>query len=114
NNTSKDFLNSIRYSSIIFTYRSTKSYCNFNRFHVNWSKSNRGGVQMANCIEMNGLQKLFGKKTAIKNIDLHIEEGEIFGLLGPSGAGKTMMIKMLTGELNKTSGEIQVLGKQPS
>ena len=43
---------------------------------------------MANCIEVNGLQKLFGKKTAIKNIDLHIEEGEIFGLLGPSGAGK--------------------------
>lgn len=69
---------------------------------------------MANCIEVNGLQKLFGKKTAIKNIDLHIEEGEIFGLLGPSGAGKTTMIKMLTGELNKTSGEIQVLGKQPS
>jgi len=69
---------------------------------------------MANCIEVNELQKLFGKKTAIKNIDLHIEEGEIFGLLGPSGAGKTTMIKMLTGELNKTSGEIQVLGKQPS
>src|SRR5699024_1822564 len=64
--------------------------------------------------EVNGLQKLFGKKIAIKNIDLHIEEGEIFGLLGPSGAGKTTMIKMLTGEVNKTSGEIQVLGKQPS
>lgn len=69
---------------------------------------------MTNCIEVNGLQKVFGKKTAIKNIDLHIEEGEIFGLLGPSGAGKTTMIKMLTGELNKTGGEIQVLGKRPS
>ena len=69
---------------------------------------------MTNCIEVKGLQKVFGTKTAIKNIDLQIEEGEIFGLLGPSGAGKTTMIKMLTGELNKTGGEIQVLGKQPA
>lgn len=69
---------------------------------------------MTNCIEVNGLQKTFGKKTAIKNIDLQIEEGEIFGLLGPSGAGKTTMIKMLTGELNRTKGDIQVLGKKPS
>src|SRR5699024_5666886 len=69
---------------------------------------------MTNCIEVKGLQKVFGTKTAIKNIDLQIEEGEIFGLLGPSGAGKTTMIKMLTGELNKTGGEIQVIGKQPA
>lgn len=69
---------------------------------------------MVNCIEVNGLQKTFGKKTAIKSIDLQIEEGEIFGLLGPSGAGKTTMIKMLTGELNKTAGQIEVLGKKPS
>src|SRR5699024_12061701 len=61
-----------------------------------------------------GLQKIFGTKKENKNIKLQIEEGEIFGLLGPSGARKTTMIKMLTGELNKTSGEIQVLGKQPS
>src|SRR5690625_6473200 len=60
---------------------------------------------MTNCIEVNGLQKVFGKNSAIKNIDLQIVEGEIFGLLGPSGAGKTTMIKMLTGELDKTAGD---------
>lgn len=68
---------------------------------------------MSNCIEITALQKTFGKKTAIDDISLQIKEGEIFGLLGPSGAGKTTMIKMLTGELNKTEGDIRVLGATP-
>src|SRR5690625_837442 len=65
------------------------------------------------CIEVNGLKKYFGLKKAVEDVSLQIKEGEIFGLLGPSGAGKTTMIKLLTGELNKTSGEIQVLGVGP-
>ena len=68
---------------------------------------------MESCIEVKGLKKTFGSKTAIKDVDLTIHEGEIFGLLGPSGAGKTTMIKMLTGELNKTAGNIHVLGTEP-
>lgn len=68
---------------------------------------------MSNCIEITALQKTFGTKTAIADISLQIKEGEIFGLLGPSGAGKTTMIKMLTGELNKTAGDIRVLGSTP-
>lgn len=66
------------------------------------------------CIEVKQLKRVFGSKTAIEDVSLQIKEGEIFGLLGPSGAGKTTMIKMLTGELNKTAGDICVLGKQPT
>lgn len=66
------------------------------------------------CIEVKGLKKVFGNNTAIQDVDLQIIKGEIFGLLGPSGAGKTTMIKMLTGELDKTAGDIRVLGMEPS
>ncbi|MDY0394402.1 ABC transporter ATP-binding protein [Virgibacillus halophilus] len=68
---------------------------------------------MGNIIEVKGLRKNFGRKNAINGVDFSVKEGEIFGLLGPSGAGKTTMIKLLTGELVKTDGDIQVLGKQP-
>jgi len=40
------------------------------------------------CIEINGLKKYFGLKKAVEDVSLQIKEGEIFGLLGPSGAGK--------------------------
>ncbi|HLR73627.1 MAG TPA: ABC transporter ATP-binding protein [Virgibacillus sp.] len=68
---------------------------------------------MTSCIEVESLKKEFGKKVALQQVDLRIYEGEIFGLLGPSGAGKTTMIKLLTGELDKTAGNISVLGLSP-
>lgn len=68
---------------------------------------------MTSCIEVKNLKKEFGKKVALQQVDLQINEGEIFGLLGPSGAGKTTMIKLLTGELDKTAGNINVLGLSP-
>lgn len=64
---------------------------------------------MINCIHVTGLKKSFASTTAIKHVDLQIKTGEIFGLLGPSGAGKTTIIKILTGELNADAGEIEVL-----
>lgn len=54
------------------------------------------------------------KKIAIKDFDLEIEEGEFIGLIGPNGAGKTTLIKMLTGIIYPTSGEVSVLGYNPS
>lgn len=69
---------------------------------------------MENIIEVNGLRKTFGQKTAIQDVSFNVKKGEIFGFLGPSGAGKTTMVKMLTGELGKTEGEIRVLGMEPS
>ncbi len=50
-------------------------------------------------------------KTAVNDITLSIERNEIFGILGPNGAGKTTMIKMLTGQLEPTSGQIFYDGK---
>lgn len=52
-----------------------------------------------------GLTKKFGAVTAVDNLDLEIGEGEIFGLVGPDGAGKTTMMRLLTGILDPTSGE---------
>lgn len=69
-----------------------------------------GGFQLENTIEVKGMQKVFGKQTAIKHVSFHVKKGEIFGLLGPSGSGKTTTIKILTGELAKTAGDVNVLG----
>ena len=53
----------------------------------------------------------FGEKEVLKGINLDIKAGEIFGLLGPSGAGKTTLINLLTGQIKHTEGEIEVSGK---
>jgi ABC-2 type transport system ATP-binding protein len=56
--------------------------------------------------------RLAGKINVVDHLDLHVEEGEIFGFLGPNGAGKTTTIKMLLGIIYPTSGEGFVLGKE--
>ncbi|MFC1623501.1 ATP-binding cassette domain-containing protein [Patescibacteria group bacterium] len=56
-------------------------------------------------------EKLFAK--AVKNISFNIEEGELVGFLGPNGAGKTTTLKMLSGILPPTDGEINILGYNP-
>lgn len=54
------------------------------------------------------------EKTAIKDFDFTMEEGELIGLIGPNGAGKTTLTKMFTGIIAPTSGEINVLGYYPN
>jgi ABC-type multidrug transport system, ATPase component len=61
-------------------------------------------------IEVKHLYKSFDNQTALKNLDFSIQAGEIFGFLGPSGAGKTTTIKILTGQLVASSGTATVLG----
>src|SRR5262249_21000869 len=57
------------------------------------------------------LTKQFGSFTAVRNVNLQIRYGEIYGLLGANGAGKTTTIKMLCGLLDPTEGEIQLVGE---
>jgi ABC-2 type transport system ATP-binding protein len=62
-------------------------------------------------IGADNLTKRFGDFQAVKNIDLQVSYGEIYGLLGANGAGKTTTIKMLCGLLPPTSGKMQLAGK---
>jgi ABC-type multidrug transport system ATPase subunit len=56
------------------------------------------------------LVRRFGKVTAVNDVSFRVEQGEIFGFLGPNGSGKTTVIKLLTGLLPLTSGSAQVEG----
>lgn len=66
---------------------------------------------MKNSIEILNVGKKFGDRTVLKELSVSIKEGEIFGLLGPSGAGKTTLIKILTGQIPATNGTAKVLDK---
>jgi ABC-2 type transport system ATP-binding protein len=57
-----------------------------------------------------GLCRKFGEFTAVDDMNLAVAPGQFFGFLGPNGAGKSTTIKMLTGLLAPTSGEVQILG----
>ncbi|GAB4533737.1 MAG: ATP-binding cassette domain-containing protein [Pleurocapsa sp.] len=64
-------------------------------------------------IEVEGLHKQYGKLAAVKGIDFTVRQGEIFGLIGPDGAGKTTTFQILAGVMEATAGKIAVLGKPP-
>lgn len=62
-------------------------------------------------ITVEKITKRFGNKTALNQIQFNVHKGEIFGFLGPSGAGKTTLINILTGQLKADEGMTQLLGK---
>ncbi|WP_435359636.1 ABC transporter ATP-binding protein [Haloarchaeobius sp. DFWS5] len=62
-------------------------------------------------IETDSLTKAYDGETAVRDIDLHIESGEVYGFLGPNGAGKTTTMRMLTTLTRPTSGEARVAGQ---
>lgn len=64
-------------------------------------------------LECRNLVKGYGKKEALKGINLTINRGRIVGLLGPNASGKTTLIKLANGLLTPTSGEILIDGKAP-
>jgi ABC-2 type transport system ATP-binding protein len=59
-----------------------------------------------NAIETHGLTREYGKLTAVKNLNLTVPQGSLYGLIGPNGAGKTTTLRMLAGLLEPTDGEI--------
>lgn len=64
-------------------------------------------------IEINHLTKEFGQLTALDSVALELEKGQIVGLLGPNGSGKTTLIKIMTGMLTPTAGNVTINGMEP-
>ncbi len=62
-------------------------------------------------IQCANVYKSFADKTVLSGVNFDIPSGEIFGLLGPSGAGKTTLIKILTGQLAYEAGSVRILGE---
>ena len=61
-------------------------------------------------LELKNVSKSFGKRKVIDNLNLEVQEGEIYGFLGPNGSGKTTTIKMILKLISSDSGEIKVNG----
>lgn len=67
---------------------------------------------MSDCIiETRGLTKRYGDQVSVSNLDLHVQKGRIYGLLGRNGAGKTTTMKMLLGLTAPTSGTVFLFGQ---
>jgi ABC-2 type transport system ATP-binding protein len=62
-------------------------------------------------IEAKGLSKHFGNNIAVNKLDLNIPKGSIYGFLGPNGCGKSTSIRLLTGLLEASEGDVTILGK---
>ena len=65
-------------------------------------------------IEVSGLRKTYGSRSAVSGIDLSVPHGEVFALLGPNGAGKTTTVEILEGHRRRDSGDVRVLGQDPA
>ena len=67
---------------------------------------------MSDCIiETKGLTKRYGEQVSVSSLDLHVQKGRIYGLLGRNGAGKTTTMKMLLGLTAPTSGTVSIFGR---
>jgi len=64
-----------------------------------------------NVLEIDGLTKRYGRKTAVEDLSITVRAGQIFGFLGPNGSGKTTTIGMIFGIIRPTRGDISVFGE---
>lgn len=63
-------------------------------------------MQQARGLEVRGLTKDYNRKPAVRDVSFHVSPGEVLGYLGPNGSGKSTTVKMLTGLLERTRGEV--------
>jgi ABC-2 type transport system ATP-binding protein len=77
--------------------------------------SNKPAVKVKDClVKSKGLEKIYRNGTkALESVDLEVFEGELFGLIGPDGAGKTTTLKILAGVLEPSKGEVSVVNVRP-
>ncbi len=66
---------------------------------------------MEELLSTSGLSKKYGSRYALKDADIHIRQGDIYGLIGRNGAGKTTLMKIINSQITKTSGEVYTRGK---
>lgn len=62
-------------------------------------------------IEVSGLAKFYGQSQVLWDLNLHVEQGTIFGIVGPNGAGKTTLLKIVAGIIRPAAGEVKILGE---
>ncbi|MEY8351621.1 ABC transporter ATP-binding protein [Bacillus cereus] len=62
-------------------------------------------------IKTTNLTKIYGKQKSVDNLNIHVQQGEIYGFIGRNGAGKTTTIRMLLGLIKPTSGKIEIFGE---
>jgi len=67
-----------------------------------------------NIVELSSLTKIYKNGRGIRNLSLNIEKGQVFGLLGPNGSGKTTTMKIMAGLILPNSGEARIFGHTPS
>jgi ABC-type multidrug transport system, ATPase component len=67
---------------------------------------------MENVLRTEGLSKLFGKKPAVDNVNMCVQKGDIYGLIGKNGAGKTTLIRMAVGLAAPTKGKIELFDSE--
>jgi ABC-2 type transport system ATP-binding protein len=72
------------------------------------------GRNAESVVTVQGLVKRYGRREAVRGVDLDVRRGEIFAFLGPNGAGKTTTVEILEGFRARTDGEVRVLGVDPA
>ena len=67
-------------------------------------------ISFENTIEASNLTKSFGKNIAVNDVSFQLKKGEVLGFLGPNGAGKSTTMRMLTGNLAPSNGDVRICG----